>query len=278
MERIWGSLAGEGAPIGELWWIYHDQEGSAALRSKSGESTTVGDLVRRGLLPGMSGRYPILVKTLHTAERLSVQVHPGREGGGLCKEETWVVLTARPGSWLLAGLAAGATPEGLEAALEEGRMEDLLVRFEMEQGQAIHIPPGTVHALGGGLEILEIQRNCDVTYRLHDWNRVGVDGKPRELHLRDGLRAVEWSAEARPSPVGSGHAPRTGELYRIKRLEGGIRVPMAPGSVLFLEDGAVPEFDSAGWRRPERPWLCLLADNGGGAVELSGRATMASLL
>ncbi|MBD3369521.1 hypothetical protein GF402_04070 [Candidatus Fermentibacteria bacterium] len=277
VDRMWGSLRRGDKTVGELWWVYQDGEGSASLRSSTGETTTVNALVEDGLLPEMGGRYPLLVKTLHTARRLSVQVHPGKDGGDLCKEETWVVLSARPGSWLLAGLLPRATPEELGRALSEGEIEGLLARLEMEPGQAVHIPPGTVHALGGGLEVLEIQRNCDVTYRLFDWNRMGTDGKPRELHLEKGLRAIRPPGSERPSPVERRESLETGDLYRLERLEGRQEVRMEPGSVLFLEEGRVERYDSGEPPVAGRTWRCLLADKGGGSVELRGVATMARL-
>lgn len=139
------------------------------------------------------GDLPLLVKYIFTSERLSIQVHPNDDqarASGLVsgKEECWYILDAEPGATLGLGLKRELTPEALRAAALDGSIEDLMDWKPVQPGDFFYIPAGTVHAIGGGLALLEFQQNADVTYRLYDY------GRPRELHLDDGI------AVARPEP------------------------------------------------------------------------------
>src|SRR5262249_30653555 len=130
---------------------------------------------------------------------LSVQVHPNDAAAAtltppdLGKTEAWVVLDAAPGSKIYAGLKAGCDWAALSHAIHVGKAADFLHSFEPQKGDCIFIPAGTVHALGAGLLVAEIQQASDTTYRLYDWGRVGPDGKPRQLHIEQGLAATDFS-------------------------------------------------------------------------------------
>jgi len=143
--------------------------------------------------------FPLLLKFLDAAQTLSVQVHPDDARAArldppdLGKTEAWVVLAAEPGSLIYAGLAPGADRDSLAEAIREGTCQEQLHRFEPRPGDCVFLPAGTVHALGEGLLVAEIQQASDTTYRLFDWNRLGTDGKPRALHVEDGLEAVDWN-------------------------------------------------------------------------------------
>ena len=143
------------------------------------------------------GRFPLLVKLLDANRRLSVQVHPpdayalANEGGELGKAEMWYVLYAKPGAELIYGLSQPTTREGLRAALQEGRLLDYLSRLSIEAGDAIYVPPGTVHALLEGVVVAEVQQNSDTTYRVYDWGRLGTDGQPRPLHVDKALDVID---------------------------------------------------------------------------------------
>ena len=144
-------------------------------------------------------RFPLLVKLLDAAQLLSVQVHPNDAQAvrmtppDLGKTEVWHVLAAQPGSKLYAGLKHGIDRARLEQALRSGQVEPCLHALEPHVGDTIFIPPGTVHALGAGVVIAEFQQSSDVTLRLFDWNRVGVDGKPRPLHIEAALKIINFS-------------------------------------------------------------------------------------
>ena len=136
---------------------------------------------------------PLLVKYLFTSERLSIQVHPNDEQAqarGLTrgKTECWYILDAEPHATLGLGLKEEVTSEQLRAAALDGSIEDMMDWRAVRAGDFFLVPPGTIHAIGGGISLLEFQQNSDVTYRLYDY------GRPRELHLDDGI------AVARPGP------------------------------------------------------------------------------
>lgn len=140
-------------------------------------------------------RRSLLVKYLFTSQALSIQVHPNDEQArarGLLagKEECWYILDAKPGASMGIGTTRPLDAEELQAAARTGEIEDLLQWHPVEPGMLFHIPPGTIHAIGAGITLLEVQQNNDITYRLYDY------GRPRELHLADGSDV----AEARPFP------------------------------------------------------------------------------
>lgn len=143
-----------------------------------------------------SDRFPLLLKYLDCQRVLSVQVHPDDVYGAQMpvpdrgKTEAWYVIEADPGAVLYAGLKPGVTRADLRRGIEEGTAETCLHTLQPRQGDCIFIPAGTVHALGAGLIVAEIQQSSDVTYRLYDWNRTGPDGKSRPLHIDAGVEAV----------------------------------------------------------------------------------------
>ncbi|NOQ23382.1 MAG: hypothetical protein GQ565_12155 [Candidatus Aegiribacteria sp.] len=269
VPRVWGSLAAEGfeTPVGEVWWLFHEERTSSLLRNAvDGNSTTVDDLVTAGELPG-EYVYPVLLKTLHTADKLSLQVHPGIGGGNLRKEETWIVLAAETGAWMMGGLKDIDRSLFLDF-LRTGRAEEILRRIDLNMGDIYHIPPGAVHSLGPGLRILEVQSNCDITYRLYDWERTGTDGKPRELHIEKGIEAVDWSKGGRPVPAGTeGRVDRLKLKadYRISDIRGTLEKSIPGGAIFFVSSGSVTiqgsEVDSP---------ACLIADMDGGKLALTG--------
>jgi mannose-6-phosphate isomerase len=145
-------------------------------------------------------RFPLLVKLLDANQDLSVQVHPGddyarvHENGELGKTEMWYFLGVEPGTRIILGLKPGVTPPSFAEALRDGRLSDLLNYVPILAGQAVQIRTGTVHALLAGTVATEIQQNSDLTYRVYDWDRVGADGKPRPLHIRQALDVIDFDA------------------------------------------------------------------------------------
>ncbi len=144
-------------------------------------------------------QFPLLVKYLDANDRLSLQVHPtdalARETNRGCngKTEAWVILEAGPNSRIYAGLRAGVDREQLEASLRLGTVEECLHSFPARVGDCIFLPAGTLHAIGEGILLAEIQQTSDVTYRLYDWGRVGSDGKPRALHVEQSLECIDFA-------------------------------------------------------------------------------------
>lgn len=144
----------------------------------------------------------MLFKILDANDVLSVQVHPTDEyaardeaGGDTGKEETWYVIEARDNAELIKGLKKGTTREEFARLLKEGRLEECLNAFPVSPGDVVHVPTGTVHAIGAGLMLAEIQRNSNVTYRVYDWGRVGADGKPRSLHVEQAMEVIDWGQD-----------------------------------------------------------------------------------
>jgi mannose-6-phosphate isomerase len=219
-ERVWGGRAlsqfgfemPEG-PIGEAWMVADHPNGVSAV--VNGELAGLGlDKVRerhgaaffgtKGLTE--AGRFPLLVKLLDCSDDLSVQVHPDNDyvklpPGELGKTEMWYVLDAKPGAKIIYGLVPGTTRETLSQAIAENRIMEQLQEVEVHAGDSFYIPAGTVHALCKGVLVAEIQQNSDTTYRLYDYDRPGLDGKPRELHIEDSLNVIryEGSGAARMS-------------------------------------------------------------------------------
>ena len=169
------------------------------------------------------GKFPLLVKLLDANRRLSVQVHPSdeyalaHEGGELGKAEMWYVLYARQGAELIYGLSRHTDAAQFRAALEDGRLSDLLHRIPIRPGDVISVPTGTIHALLEGTLVAEIQQNSDTTYRVYDWGRMGHDGKPRPLHVDKAVEVIDWERvrpqAAVPVPLSSGDVARE-ELCR----------------------------------------------------------------
>src|SRR4051794_30355101 len=164
-------------------------------------------------------QFPLLLKFLDCHQTLSVQVHPNDEQGAklnppdLGKTEAWVVLAVEPGSKIYAGLKRGVDRQTLERELTRGNCEVCLHQFEPRVGDCVFIEAGTVHALGAGLLIAEIQQASDTTYRLFDWNRVDQNGKPRPLHIEQSLETINYD-RGPVNPV----QPKQTENPHVERL------------------------------------------------------------
>jgi mannose-6-phosphate isomerase len=145
-------------------------------------------------------RFPLLFKLLDATRQLSVQVHPNDAQAQLLaspdlgKTEAWVILAADEGSYIYAGLRKGFDRHAFERELRRGTCELCLHKLEPQPGDCIFLPAGTVHALGPGLLVAEIQQSSDTTYRVFDWNRVGADGKTRPLHIEQALEVIDFDA------------------------------------------------------------------------------------
>ncbi len=162
----------------------------------------MGDMVGDKVFERFGEEFPLLVKKIDARDRLSVQVHPGDElaawrHGARGKTEMWVVLECEPGAKLFIGFREGVTREIYARAVTDGTVGELLNEVPVTPGDALFIPAGTVHAIGEGIVLAEIQETSDVTYRIFDWNRVDAAGKPRELHTEWALDAIDFSAPVR---------------------------------------------------------------------------------
>src|ERR1700744_5846613 len=150
-----------------------------------------------GAKPAAAGRFPLLCKILDAREKLSLQVHPPAakavELNGEPKTEMWFIADAAPGAELYVGLKRGVTRAEFEEKIADGTVADCFHRVPVKAGDTMFLPSGRVHAIGAGLVIFEIQQNSDTTYRVCDWNRIGLDGKPRELHIAQSLASIDFN-------------------------------------------------------------------------------------
>jgi mannose-6-phosphate isomerase len=213
-----GKSLGPGSDYAESWEIADHGAESSVVAAGSLAGQTLGQLLRQHqtALVGRHApvsRFPLLFKFLDAHDRLSIQVHPDDARAGrldppdLGKSEAWVILAAAPGSYFYAGLRRGIDRATLEREVARHTCQLCLERIEPRVGDCYFLPAGTVHALGPGLLVAEIQQSSDATYRLYDWNRIGPDGQPRPLHVQAALEAINYDsgpvAAAQPQPTGA---------------------------------------------------------------------------
>ena len=184
---------------GERWLVSVHSAAPSVVKGGAFAGRRLDDLVEAygAALVGerAGGRFPLLIKDIDAKRRLSVQVHPNEATapavGGEPKTEMWHVLSAEAGGALFAGIKPGTKAAELASAVQDGRFEDLLIRHEVQPGDAVFVPGGLVHAIGDGVRVFEVQQSSNTTYRLYDWGRVGADGRPRQLHVKEGLATAD---------------------------------------------------------------------------------------
>lgn len=145
-----------------------------------------------------NNQLPLLAKIIDAHQNLSIQVHPNdemakREHNKFGKSEMWYILDAEPGAYLYAGFKERITPEQYKERVANGTITEVLARHEVHKGDVFYLPSGRVHAICGGIKLVEIQQSSDVTYRIFDYNRPGLDGKPRELHTELAAKAIDYT-------------------------------------------------------------------------------------
>ena len=238
MERVWGgrrleTLYGKSLPpgmvVGESWEIVDREEAQSIVRSGPWHGKKLHDLwmQHRAEIFGAdlpeTARFPLLLKLLDTHDVLSLQVHPPAEVaqalGGEPKTEAWYVAHAEPGAEIMVGLLPGTTRSKFEEAIPAGTAADLVSRFPAHEGDAFFIPSGRLHAIGGGNVIVEIMQNSDTTYRVSDWNRVGLDGQPRPLQIANSLRSIHFDDLAPARQVPAGETLVRCEFFQIEKWE-----------------------------------------------------------
>jgi mannose-6-phosphate isomerase len=203
MERLYKKKLPAGKPIGESWEI-SDRPGDVSVIANgplAGKNLRwLMENHRAELLgnakPANENRFPLLIKILDAREKLSLQVHPpANKAAGLGSEpktEMWFITEAAPGAELYVGLKRGITRAEFERRVQDDSVAQCFHCVPVHAGDAMFLPSGRIHAIGAGLVIFEIQQNSDTTYRVFDWNRVGLDGKPRELHVAQSLASINF--------------------------------------------------------------------------------------
>ena len=264
-ERVWGGRALEAAlgrtlpdtrPIGESWEIVDRPEAQSVVANGKHAGRTLRQVITKhgAVIMGpnwpVEKPFPMLVKWLDCRERLSLQVHPPASVAGDLKgepkTENWYIAATGPGAQLIVGLKRGVTQEQFEQAVSSATVETCVHRFPVAAGDSILVHSGQVHAIDAGNLILEIQQNSDTTYRVYDWGRVGLDGKPRQMHIEQSLRSIDWK-DFEPKPVRA--APTSGVIadcpeFSIKRtvLGAGERLHISGGEqprILSVVSGTV---------------------------------------
>lgn len=228
MELQYGRVLPDDRPYGESWEVV-DREGEQSVVSGgrwSGKTlhelwTGHRDEVFGAGLPD-SDRFPLLIKVLDAREDLSIQVHPpverAEELGGEPKTEMWYIAAAEPGAKLYVGMKQGVTRADFERAVQDGTVANCVHAIEPQAGESIFIPSGRLHAIGAGFLIHEIQQNSDTTYRVFDWNRPGLDGKPRELHVRESLASIDFDDFEPGMDKARGTVIAECEHFRVEKL------------------------------------------------------------
>jgi mannose-6-phosphate isomerase len=242
-ERIWGGSAvsdvfGKDTPtgvnIGESWELADLPDDKSVIANGPLAGRDIAAVIEEfgEAITGKSDftpPLPLLIKILDARDVLSVQVHPDadtckRTGKGDPKTECWYIIDAKPGACIYKGLKGGTTKEQFAAAISDGTCADLIEKIEVVVGECHFLPSGTIHAIGAGLLIAEIQEPSDTTYRVFDWNRVGDDGKPRQLHVEDALESIHFDPSGDDLSVKSVGRLVDTEFFKVDKghmLEGG---------------------------------------------------------
>lgn len=267
-ERVWGgrelenvynrSLPKAGVPFGESWEIADRADAQSIVSSGHLAGTSLQQLwnEQREEIFGAgftSERFPLLIKILDARDDLSIQVHPPAELaadlGGEPKTEMWYIADAAEDATIYVGLKNGTTKESFETALADGTCEEQVHAIQPKSGESIHIPSGRIHAIGAGLLIYEIQQNSDTTYRVFDWNRVGLDGSPRELHIEESLKCIDFNDFEPAMDTPKGDTLALCEYYHVEQRD--LAVGQSAGnpeadrfSIVTVVSGAVS--DAAG--------------------------------
>ncbi|NLV53965.1 MAG: mannose-6-phosphate isomerase [Bacteroidales bacterium] len=195
-------------PVGESWEVSAVPSSTSIISNGLYKGHLLNDVISRfpEEILGVSvaceykNQLPLLVKFIDAEKDLSIQVHPDnemaqREHGKMGKSEIWYIIDARQDSYLYAGFKKEITPEEYKRHVEEGTIVDVLAKHAVKPGDVFYLPAGRVHAICGGILLAEVQQSSDVTYRIFDYHRPGMDGKPRELHTELAAKALDFRVE-----------------------------------------------------------------------------------
>ena len=218
-ERIWGGskiknfLQREiplGNHVGESWEIVDREKDNSVIANSNFKGKTLAEMLESqgknvmGPKWKIGSRFPLLVKWLDCSERLSLQVHPpsgiAETLSGEPKTENWYVAEASEDAGLFAGLKRGTSADSFRQALSQKEAESLCHRISSRKGDSLLVESGRVHAIDSGNLILEIQQNSDTTYRVYDWERLGLEGRPRTLHVEESMQCIDFK-DYEPTPI-----------------------------------------------------------------------------
>ena len=207
-EIVWGgnTLRGygkvfDGKNIAECWELSLHKEGSSIIDSGVDKGKALADVLTKEDCGEKCEKFPFfptLIKLIDAKRELSVQVHPSDEyalknENSFGKTEMWYILEADKGSGIYLGFEKDTTEEEVRQKIKDNTLIDLLNFIEVKPGDCYFVKSGTVHAIGGGITLFEVQQNSALTYRLYDWGKLGMDGKPRELHVEKSLKVMNFN-------------------------------------------------------------------------------------
>jgi len=236
-EKIWGGSnlkkyldkdIPEGQTTGESWELADHFENTSIVINGELKGKKLNQILREykqnilGTGPDKKflNKFPLLIKFIDANDKLSVQVHPDdeyakqNEKGEYGKNEMWYIVHAKEEAELIAGLVPGTTKDIFRNKLDNGQLEDILHRIKVKTGDVLFIPAGRLHAIMPGLVINEIQQNSDVTYRVYDWGRKGVDGQPRDLHIEKSMDTINFN-DYNPSIIKPQYSQFNSNKYAI---------------------------------------------------------------
>ena len=209
LARLGKVLPPEGI-VAESWEVSGHPDGLSVIANGEYAGRAMNDLINEypqeilgtAVHLKYGQRFPLLVKLIDANQKLSVQVHPDdayalNKENEFGKHEIWYIISARPGARIVYGLAPGITKEDFARRVEAGDVESALQYLEVTAGDVIDIPPGTVHALGEGIVLAEIQQNSNATYRVYDYDRVDAAGNKRPLHVEKALQVIDYASKKR---------------------------------------------------------------------------------
>jgi mannose-6-phosphate isomerase len=206
--RPYKGLEPSDEPIGESWEVSAVPSSTSII--SNGEfrgrdlvsviSDYPEEILGKAVNEKYQGQLPLLVKFIDAEKDLSIQVHPNdemaqREHGKMGKSEMWYVIKADEGAHLYAGFKQEITPDEYQRRIADGTITDVLADHKVKAGDVFYLPAGRVHAICGGIMLAEVQQSSDVTYRIYDYDRPGMDGKPRELHTELAAQALDYHVE-----------------------------------------------------------------------------------
>ena len=218
LPKVWGSESWEVSCYGE--YVSEVENGQLAGDSLQDLlETYMADLVGDSVYEIYGNRFPLLAKFIDAQDDLSVQVHPDDETAydrhrELGKTEMWYVVDAEEGGSLTLGFSRETDMDELQEALEQHRVMDLLQRVPVKRGDVIFLPAGTVHAINRGVKVAEIQESSDITYRIYDYERPGLDGRLRPLHIEDAIEVIDYTVNEQPKV--QYESPELGAVNLIK--------------------------------------------------------------
>lgn len=236
-QRVWGGrkletiysrqLPDSTTPYGESWEISDRPEAQSVVTTGALAGKSLHQLWtdQRGEIFGdyTSDSFPLLIKILDAQTDLSIQVHPPQhlavELNGEPKTEMWYIAHAEPDAKIYVGLKNGTTREAFETALNNGDPDKLVHAIKPKTGDSIHIPSGRLHAIGAGLVIYEFQQNSDTTYRVFDWNRVGLDGTPRDLHIDESMQCIDFDDLEPTMDTPNGNTLAECAYYKVDKFD-----------------------------------------------------------